>query len=201
MALRKMDKADPFFTDDDFDLLEDFLLSDKVGDDAMTVSVLDGFLTGIVVGPEMIMPSEWMPVIWGERGASFSGPDEAEEICGLVIARYNQIIFELAEKPESFEPIIMSDHTGDLLGEIWAEGFVTAIEMRPEAWKSIFESDHGAAVSLIMALASPDTLSECSHDPDEVSVMANAIAEELPITVSAIDAYWKQRRGFDADVQ
>lgn len=52
-----MDKTTPFFSDDDFDLLEDFLLSDKVGDDAMTVSVLDGFLTGIVVGPETIMPS------------------------------------------------------------------------------------------------------------------------------------------------
>ncbi|MEO0340997.1 MAG: T9SS type A sorting domain-containing protein [Bacteroidota bacterium] len=37
-----MDKTTPFFSDDDFDLLEDFLLSDKVGDDAMTVSVLDG---------------------------------------------------------------------------------------------------------------------------------------------------------------
>jgi hypothetical protein len=36
-----MEKADLFFSDDDFDLLEDFLLSDKVGDDAMTVSVLD----------------------------------------------------------------------------------------------------------------------------------------------------------------
>lgn len=140
-------------------------------------------------------------MIWGERGASFSGPDEAEEICGLVIARYNQIILELTEKPEHLEPIIMSDHTGDLLGEIWAEGFVTAIEMRPEAWKSIFESDYGAAVSLIMALASPDTMSEFSRDPDEVSVIANAITEELPITVSAIDAYWKQRRGFDADAQ
>ena len=196
-----MDKTTPFFSDDDFDLLEDFLLSDKVGDDAMTVSALDGFLTGIAVGPETIMPSEWMPMIWGERGASFSGPDEAEEICGLVIARYNQIILELTEKPEHLEPIIMSDHTGDLLGESWAEGFVTAIEMRPEAWKSSFESDYGAAVSLIMALASPDTMSEFSRDPDEVSVIANAITEELPITVSAIDAYWKQRRGFDADAQ
>lgn len=196
-----MDKTNPFFSDDDFDSLEDFLLSDKVGDDAMTVSVLDGFLTGIVVGPETIMPSEWMPVIWGERGASFSGPDEAEEICALVIARYNQIIFELAEKPESFEPIIMSDHTGDLLGELWAEGFVTAIEMRPEAWKSIFETDYAAAVSLIMALASPDTICEFTGDPDEVSVIANAITEELPNTVGAIDSYWKQRRGFDADAQ
>jgi len=192
-----MDNMNPFFSDDDFDFLEDYLLSDNVGDDAMTVSVLDGFLTGIVVGPETIMPSEWMPVIWGERGASFSGPEEAEKVCGLVIARYNQIIFELAEIPENFEPIIMSDHTGDLLGEIWAEGFVTAMEMRPKAWKSIFESEYATAVSLIMALASPDTMGDFSSDPDEVSVLANAITEELPVTVSAIDSYWKQMRGLD----
>lgn len=190
-----MDKINAFLSDADFELLEEFLLSDKVDDEAMTVSVLDGFLTGIVTGPETILPSEWMPLIWGNRNPAFSGADEAEEISGLIISRYNQIIFELAEEPEAYEPIIMQDHTGDLLGEIWAEGFVKAIEMRPGTWKSIFDSDYGAAVSLIMALASPEMMSEFSDDPAEISIMSTAISEELDITVKAIDSYWKLKRG------
>ena len=37
-------------------------------DDGMGLSDLDGFLTGIVVGPELILPSEWLPVNLGWRG-------------------------------------------------------------------------------------------------------------------------------------
>ena len=33
----------------------------------MGISDLDGFLTGLVVGPELIMPSKWLPEIWGHE--------------------------------------------------------------------------------------------------------------------------------------
>jgi len=36
-------------------------------EDCMLLSNLDGFLTGIVVGPEPIPSSEWMPAIWGGK--------------------------------------------------------------------------------------------------------------------------------------
>ena len=44
--------------------LDEFLLSDDAPEDCLQLSDLDGFLTGIVVGPELIMPSEWVPCIW-----------------------------------------------------------------------------------------------------------------------------------------
>ena len=53
----------------DLDALDDYLMSDHAPDDRMGLSDLDGFLTGIVVGPELILPSEWLPVIWGGRRA------------------------------------------------------------------------------------------------------------------------------------
>ena len=31
----------------------------------MLLSDLDGFLTGIAIGPEVVMPSEWLPQVWG----------------------------------------------------------------------------------------------------------------------------------------
>ena len=49
------------------DALDDYPLSDHAPDDSMGLSDLDGFLAGIVVGPELIMPSEWFPVIGGGR--------------------------------------------------------------------------------------------------------------------------------------
>ncbi len=36
-----------------------------LGEDAM---LLDGFIAGPLVCPELIMPSEWLPVVWGSEG-------------------------------------------------------------------------------------------------------------------------------------
>ena len=52
----------------DLDALGAFLLSDQAPEGSMSLSDLDGFLTGVVVGPELIMPSEWTRVVWGGEG-------------------------------------------------------------------------------------------------------------------------------------
>ena len=38
----------------DLDALDDYLMSDRAPDDSMGLSDLDGFLTGVIVGPELI---------------------------------------------------------------------------------------------------------------------------------------------------
>ena len=55
----------------DLDALDNCLMSDHAPDNSMGMSDLDGFLTGIVVGPELILPSEWFPVIWGGKEPDF----------------------------------------------------------------------------------------------------------------------------------
>jgi uncharacterized protein len=42
----------------DLDALADYLVSDHAPDNSMGLSDVDGFLTGVVVGPELILPSE-----------------------------------------------------------------------------------------------------------------------------------------------
>ena len=42
----------------DMEMLDQFLMSDRSPDDGMMLCDLDGFLTGIAIGPELIMPSE-----------------------------------------------------------------------------------------------------------------------------------------------
>ena len=64
----------------DLDALDDYLMSDHAPDDSMGLSDLDGFLTGIVVGPELILPSEWLPVIWGGEEPEFETEDEMRTV-------------------------------------------------------------------------------------------------------------------------
>ena len=43
--------------------LDRYLDSGQAPDDGMGLSDLDGVLTGIIAGPEFILPSEWLPVV------------------------------------------------------------------------------------------------------------------------------------------
>jgi len=56
-----MGAADLSVSDADLDLLDAYLLSDQSPPECMLLSDLDGFLTGIAIGPDVVMPSEWLP--------------------------------------------------------------------------------------------------------------------------------------------
>jgi uncharacterized protein len=56
----------------------------------MGLSDLDGFLTGIVVGPELILPSEWLPIVWGGKEPEFETDAEMRIVLGTIMGRYNQ---------------------------------------------------------------------------------------------------------------
>jgi uncharacterized protein len=60
----------------DLDALRNYLMSDHAPDICMDLSDLDGFLAGIIVGPELILPSEWLSVIWDGEEPEFVSEDE-----------------------------------------------------------------------------------------------------------------------------
>jgi hypothetical protein len=72
----------------DLEMLDGFLLSESALPNGMALSDLDGFLTGIAVRPELVMPSEWLPVIWGGEEPAFADQDEAQAVLGAVMGRY-----------------------------------------------------------------------------------------------------------------
>jgi hypothetical protein len=37
-----------------------------LGEETMLLEELDGFIAGVLVCPEVIPPSEWLPVVWGQ---------------------------------------------------------------------------------------------------------------------------------------
>ena len=95
----------------DLEALDDFLLSDRAPADSMGLSDLDGFLTGLVAGPETIMPSEWLPVIWGGEGPAFGSIEEAQAVLGAIMGRHNEIARGLDGDPERFAPVFLEGRT------------------------------------------------------------------------------------------
>ena len=119
--------------------LDDFLLSGAVGDDAMLRSELDGFLAGLILCPDTIMPSEWMEVIWGGEAPVFDDIGQAQAVSKLILGHYNAIIRDLDR--EHYRPIYAFDIDGAVLWEYWIEGFVEAMRLRPDAWLDWTQDD------------------------------------------------------------
>ncbi len=66
----------------DLNALDLFLASDASPEHCMQVSDLDGFLTGVAIGPELIVPSEWLPEVWGGGEPVFEDADQTRSVIG-----------------------------------------------------------------------------------------------------------------------
>ena len=64
--------------------LDAFLLSDDGLENAMDVSSLDGFLCAVLSGPNVILPSKWIPWVWDSTEANqspeFTSEKQAQRI-------------------------------------------------------------------------------------------------------------------------
>ncbi len=67
--------------------LEAYLSSDRSPPDSMGLSDLDGFLTAVAIGPELVMPSEWLPIVWGGEEPVFADDGEAQAVIGGIMSR------------------------------------------------------------------------------------------------------------------
>lgn len=113
--------------------------------EAMLVSQLDGFLTGIVVSPDLITPGRWIPLIWaGDEGDSepdFENEEDLQAFLNLVMIHYHAIIDALAH-PGAYAPVLETDtRTDETMWEMWIDGFAQAMALSPDGWARIDADD------------------------------------------------------------
>src|SRR3954449_9566564 len=99
-----MSAVDLSFSDAALDLLDAYLLSDRSPPESMQLSVLDGFLTGIAIDPELVMPSEWLPYVWGGEDPVFDDQEQASAILPATMGRYKAILRET--QAGTIEPLV-----------------------------------------------------------------------------------------------
>jgi len=172
----------------DLDALDDYLLSDHAPDNSMGLSDLDGFLTGIVVGPELILPSEWLPVIWGGEEPEFETEAEMRTVLGTIMGRYNEIIACLDSDPEGLEPIFLEGPEDEVIASDWAGGFLDAVALRPLAWGSLIEDDRAGILMTPLFLLNGDM--EIADGAAEHELLAEA-SDMIPTCVAGIQEFWK----------
>jgi uncharacterized protein len=189
-----MGAADLSVSDADLDLLDTYLLSDQSPSECMLLSDLDGFLTGVAIGPEVVMPSEWLPHVWGGEEPVFDDPAQASAILGTIMGRYNTIVREA--EAGAFGPIFWETADGTTIAADWAEGFMQAVALRADAWEPLMRSRrHGRLLLPILALCADENGdSALGLEPDEEDRFMAEAAEFIPVCVIEIAAYWRKRR-------
>ena len=158
----------------------DDALADLPLDEPMLLTELDGFLTGILISPDPVMPAEWMQDVWGadEGGlAPFEDPLDVQWFTDAVMAQLNEIVRNLARG--KLQPIFdVDERNGDVLWELWLDGFAQAMALRPDGWAALAAGEDtdaaDAAEQLTMLIAV--ARNESSLD----SVQINAVQDDAP---------------------
>lgn len=171
-------------------LLRDLALSRDWDDDCMMTTEFDGFVAGILVCPELIMPSDWLPMVWageleGER-APFPDKARTEALIKLLLDHYNATIVDLDEG--RYGPLFDYDPRHDeTLWEVWIEGFARAVALRSDSWAAYDAGDEvgRAAMGGLVVLASI-AMNDCSLPEAEIDRLTQAAPDLIAEWVDAL---------------
>jgi uncharacterized protein len=102
--------ADPL-TDSEIELLDDFLISDSVPEEAMDLSMMDGFMTALASAPNLTLPSSMLRRIWdselGKDAPTFANIQESKSIITLIMRHWNDINNTLNRTPDEYQSLIL----------------------------------------------------------------------------------------------
>jgi uncharacterized protein len=128
----------------------------------MNLEQLDGFLAALICGPEIVHPSEYLPVICGDDMVledSFGAQSVLQDFLSLVMRHWN-VIADTLHSGDVFLPLLLEDESGISHANDWAKGFLRGMEFHKEQWAALLDDDeHGGLLVPIFALAH-------EHDPD-----------------------------------
>lgn len=195
-------RLDEPLSDEEFDDLDDFVLSDRCADDSMTMDVLHGYLTALAIGPLELPMAEWLPRVWGsdpKTAPKFASDKENKRIVNLIARFMNEIAITFEAAPKEFEPLFCEVETEDgkkhFDAEGWASGFWEGMQLRPGSWDPVMASEFAGLMHPIALLGAD----EIDIDDEELAslddpVKRAALAREIETAIPALYRFWLPRR-------
>jgi len=92
----------------------------------MNLEQLDGFLAALICGPEIVRPSEYLPVICGDDMVlddSFGAQAVLQDFLSLIMRHWN-VIADTLHSGDVFLPLLLEDENGISHANDWAKGFL-----------------------------------------------------------------------------
>ena len=153
---------------------------------------LQGFLFTVVSAPELVRPSEWLPIIFAGEEAGFTSPDEAKRILGQIMALYNTINAAVFDPPTLLPgdcPLrddVLANFDDDAPIAQWSRGFLRGHQWLEELWnvelpEDVDEEFHATFMALTF-FASRQTAENFVAETEEHSLdtLAAAMVQVFP---------------------
>src|SRR5271156_2184737 len=179
--------------------LEDFLMSDSVPEEAMDISMMDGFITALASGPSLTMPSTMLRWIWdaedGQDRPMFASAAEAESIITLILRHWNDINDTLNHAPDEYQPLILerkSDGRTIPILDSWCSGYYKGIAVDQAGWKPLLDA-YPEWFTAIALYGTKDGWDGLERRQDSIE-QHQAFADSLASSARNIHRYWLEER-------
>jgi len=152
--------------------LEDWLAS--LDPPAAGLSMIDGYLTALVVSPQFIPPEDWLKPILGERVTwADEGTIEAA-VRNTLFQRYNEIGATLSGGPRRYAPVFMRTDDGEVLIDDFADGFYFGMQLSIDDWKPFISRPE-------IGMATVAILGHCTNmiSQDERNAVVGPLASQV----------------------
>lgn len=162
---------------------------------ALSPLELDGYLTGIIVAPQPgpILPSQWLPGLWGAEEPAFETAEQVQTVLGAVMERYNALIADIdrglkrleADRVCDYRPMFLSGGGKPARDAVrsWVRGFWKAMQLAPEAWRALAEGERSRTL-IAPLLGFFDVEGEEPFElRDDIDAVLEEKAAEIPQTI------------------
>ncbi len=184
--------------DDELFALDRFLLDrideeDDEDDDSDTglvsISGLDGLFTALISSPELALPEQWLPVVWGDYEPEWESEDAFDAMVALMMRHMNTIAATLQDAPADFEPLFLQDEEDGetfVVVDDWCEGYVRAVGLVQDQWRR-----GGAEVErLLHPLLAFSSVTDWEGHELGSEAEIERLCATIPPNVRALYAFW-----------
>ena len=164
----------------------------------MDLSELDGFLAGLVAGPEIVPREEWLAEVWDNEEPDYADDDEQEAVEQALFDRYAAIEAGLDANPLGYTAILWQDEAGTTVAADWAAGFMQAMTLRTEAWQPALADEDASMLLIPIASLAGMTLAEDQRggqamSDDALDGLMQDAEQVLPVCVLGLRRFWLER--------
>lgn len=148
---------------------------------------MQGFLFTVAAAPELVPPSEWLPMIFGGHEPEYESLDEAKAVLGALMDLYNTFNAAVTERCAAlpsdcpFRDEAVANLEDDAPVAQWSRGFLRGHQWLEESWDACLPeevADEFAATLLVLSFFSSKRmatafLAEAGHQ--DLGAMAESI--------------------------
>lgn len=104
------------------------------------LSIIDGFVTAVVVGPVSMHPFKWICPLIGIEPEAFDTGGTPEFAAIMAITRWHNTISDKLRDDQKLTPLFTTDAKGQTTAHDWCAGFMLAVEMNRRLWHGVLKT-------------------------------------------------------------